>query len=54
MFVSTMDSSERVSDHENCAAVVEGDEDVTNKWRYNLFCGCSCNNGELYTAALYW
>jgi len=53
MFVSTLDSLGAL-DRDRCLLVREGDEYVENKWRYNLFCGCLCTKGQLYTSALYW
>jgi potassium voltage-gated channel Eag-related subfamily H protein 7 len=51
-FISTLDFVE--DEALECQMAMEGDPLTTNKWRYNLYCGCTCDKSMLYVAALYW
>jgi len=52
MFISTLDTVD--NDTEECYMALDGDPLAKPKWRYNLYCGCECDTGMLYVAALYW
>ena len=53
MYISTLDDAGQ-ADFEECLDVSNGAEDLQNKWRYQLYCGCGCSTSQLYLAALYW
>jgi len=55
MFFSTFDDPSTKEGHEEddrCFLAQDGV--LEGKWRWSLYCGCTCDTSETYLAALYW
>ena len=54
MFFSTFDDPSKEGHEEDDRCFLAQDGVLEGKWRWSLYCGCTCNTSETYLAALYW